>query len=329
MNVMRRGWPLIGALTLFACTGASSASNVPSPVAPTGTVTIARIDIGVLGSAAATVQPGQTLQLFAVATDNTGAKIDVTNLATWSSADPEKASVALGVVTGKAVGTVKVSAAYSGATSSVDTTVAVLACASSSMSPMSRVFAARASVPCSDDDGELGERVAVTAAQPTCSWTAASDVPWLGMDCYYRLPTYNPGRAGSGSLWYLPQWNNTPSPRTGHITVTFNDGSRLVHTVSQEAPACSFQLPVTEATVSRAGGSGSFDLVVTPASCQWTIGVLPGVAPMTSVSPASGTGSQRITYQVPALNQNREYELKVEGLSGFDPFVRFTIHQKN
>jgi hypothetical protein len=56
---------------------------------------------------------------------------------------------------------------------------------------------------------------------------------------------------------------------------------------------------------------------------------LPGVAPMTSVSPASGTGSQRITYQVPALNQNRDYELKVEGLSGLDPFVRFTIHQKN
>jgi hypothetical protein len=317
----------LAALTEFACSGATPTTSIQSPVSPVSpsVATVTRVDIGVLGAAPAIVRVGETLQLFARAADVNGAVSDVTNLAAWSSADAEKATVAAGEVTGRVPGIVKVTATYSGASGTLDTTVAVLACASSRMTPLSRIFSARPAVGCSDDNAQYGERVTITASAEACVWSAASDVPWIGMDCYERKPTYTPGRPGSGALFYVPEFNNTPAPRVGHITVTFDDGSRLVHTVSQEAPGCSYQVSPTEVSVPKAGGSGSFDAIVSPADCRWTISPNGRVV----VSRSSGTGPQRIDYRVMRneFTFERTHSLSIEGLSGVNPPGTFTIRQ--
>lgn len=313
---------IVCALAAFACSSTAPTTPTSAP-----TASIARVDIGVLGAAPALVRVGDTLQMFARATDVNGSATDVTNLASWSSADPEKATVVAGVVVGRVPGVVKVSATFSGASGGLDTTVAVMACATSTLSPISRVFAAKALVPCSDDDGQYGEHVAVTASQSTCAWTVASDVPWLGMDCYARLQTFTPFRPGSGAFDYLPQWNNTTSSRTGHLTVTFSDGSRLIHTVTQEAPACSYQVSPTSVSLPKAGGSGSFDLTVSPASCQWTLDSLELFDGVVTVSPSSGTGSRRIDYTA-RTNPNtftRTYNLPFADAAKINPAGVFTI----
>jgi len=316
---------LAAAGVMLACSGtATSTSSATSP----SVVSMTRIELGVLGSVPPLVRVGDTLQLFATGTTANGTTSDLTTQASWSSGDSAVAIVSSGAVTGRAPGIVKIAAAYGGASGTLDTTVAVLACATSTLSPPARVFSATATVPCSDDGGQYGERVTITASQPACRWSAVSDASWLGMDCFQRKATFTPSSSGSGVLFYKPDFNSTPSSRTGHIIVTFDDGSRLVHTVSQEPPACSMQLPVGEATVPRAGGSGAFDLVVTPASCEWVMGVLPAVAPMVTVSQSSGTGSQRITYQVPAFSQNRDYVLIIASPRDLGPSATFVVHQR-
>ena len=261
----RRVFVFIAALVSVTCSGKTAVSPTPVP-------SVARVDVGVLGSAPAIVQPGQTLQLYAVAADTGGVTTDVTNLAQWASANTATAVVSAGgLVTGVAPGVAIVRATYGSASGTLEANVKVLACAASTLSPLSRIFNPMASVPCSDDNGWYGERVTVTAAPASCSWSAASDVSWLVFDCYSKKPTFTPGSPGSGAFSYLPEPNNTPASRTGHLIVTFGDGSRLVHTVTEEAPACSYMVSLTNLSLPKSGGSGSFDLTVTPATCQWSI----------------------------------------------------------
>ncbi len=314
---------LIAALVTVTCSGAAT------PASPTPVPNVARVDVGVLGSAPAIVQPGQTLQLYALAADGAGTTTDATNLAKWSSADTAVAEVSAGgLVTGVAQGTVIMTATYGTASGTLATSVKILACAASTLSPPSRIFSPMGYVPCSDDDGQYGERITVTAAQ-SCNWSVATDVPWIGIDCYSRTPTYTPQLPGSGSFSYRPDPNNTPAARTGHLVVTFNDGARLVHTVTEEAPTCSYQVSPADVSLPKSGGAGTFDLTTAPANCQWAASGFSVLDADLTLSNMSGTGSQKITYQVVPNTKTfiRTFTIQITDPGRLNPSGRITIKQ--
>jgi hypothetical protein len=317
----RRVWPLGVVLALVACSSAKTPDTAQSPLAPSPS--FVRIDVGVLGSGVATVAPGQTLQLYAQAVDAAGSKLDVTNLAQWKSASDAVATVSAGgLLTGVAEGASTVSASYGSVTGTMSAQIAQL-CAVS-LSPAGLVFNALGFVPCSDDNAQYGQPIAVTAAKSTCTWVASSDVPWLGMDCYARRQVWDPRVQGNGPLAYAPAVNTTQTVRTGHITVTFNDGSTLVHTVTQEGTRCLYSFSPAESTLPHNGGSGAFDLTVTPASCDW---VISGASELT-LSARSGIGSQHITYE--DLNPSAsitQFLLLIEDPLGQSPSLFYRIRR--
>src|SRR5579872_5274652 len=97
--------------------------------------------------------------------------------------------------------------------------------------------------------------IAVTASDPTCAWTAMSNVPWL---------TIAGGSSGTGSgrvAYTLAA--NTDAARTGTMTV-----AGKTFTMSQAAAGCSYSLSPASQSVDSGGGSGSFT-VATGSWCSW------------------------------------------------------------
>ena len=91
MRIPLRCFPVIGPLliaglasAMFAC-GGEKTSN---PVQPSPSITLTSVVVGVPGNLAATVPPGEKLQLFAQAVYSDGSRTDVTNVATWQSSNP-------------------------------------------------------------------------------------------------------------------------------------------------------------------------------------------------------------------------------------------------
>jgi hypothetical protein len=89
-----------------------------------------------------------------------------------------------------------------------------------------------------------------------------------------------------------------------------------------------------ESTVPKEGGSGSFDVVVVPSDCQWRVSGLPDfqvAPPLMTLSRTSGTGSQRVDYQVSANVDNpggtRHLVVYINGLSGVNPPGIHTVVQ--
>jgi Big-like domain-containing protein len=327
--------PVAAACWILALLASSCAKD--GPVSPGERSGLARVQVGVLGNVPARVEPRHELQLWALAAGSDGGTTDVTNLAQWSSSNAAVASVGPGgLVSGVSEGRVVVKATYQSVTGQLDTEVTlVVGCSTSTLAPTSFVFGTNGWTRCSDDGGQYGQRVDVVASSQACTWTATSDVPWLGMDCYSRAQTYTPSQSGSGSFFYRVDPNNTPSSRIGHITVSFQDGARIVHTVSEEAPTCSFTTSPLETTVPKEGGSASFDVVAVPSDCRWTISGLPNyqvAPPLVALSRTSGTGSQRVDYRVVSANVGpttgtRHLVIYINGLSGVNPPGTHTVVQ--
>lgn len=92
-----------------------------------------------------------------------------------------------------------------------------------------------------------------------CSWTAASNVPWL------RLTTDASGD-GSTTMGFVADPNPEVQPRTGTISVA----SRAFSVHQDGSSICSVVLdPVSNPTVPAGGASGGF-AVQTSAGCSWT-----------------------------------------------------------
>jgi hypothetical protein len=311
----------------FAMVVATCADDTPAgPLSPT----VNRIDVGVLGGAPARVSPQQTLQLWAIATGSDGATTDVTNLAAWSSSNGDVATVAPGgVVSARSPGATIIRAQYGSAAGVLETAVAIMPCAASTLSPPALVFAAKPAISCSDYTG-YGQRLDVAASSSSCRWTAVSDAPWLSLACYDRVQSYTPPTAGSGTVRYnVLDHNNTTSARIGNITVLFDDGSRLVHRVTVEAPACSYTTSPLETRVPREGGEGSFEVVAVPAGCAWKLppAVYGGGQPDLVPSITSGVGTLRVNYRVANLRDGRTFTITVTGPNSADPIGVHTVLQ--
>src|SRR5262249_24438853 len=111
----------------------------------------------------------------------------------------------------------------------------------------------------------------INASRTDCRWVVDSDARWLHLD-QTRFLLYDVPFSGSIAVLYYLDPNGVVSPRTAHLTVTSRDGTKLVETITQAgAPSCSYVLSPSEATFAPAGGAGSFDITITPPTCDWTL----------------------------------------------------------
>jgi hypothetical protein len=286
---------------LFAGGGCGGGSNGPS--GPSNTVT--QVQVGVSGNGSTQLAPGETRQLFAMAVGGSGTSNDVTNSATWQSSNPALATVSnTGLLTASAEGSVEVSATYQNVRGSLRAEIARPSC-DVTLSAATGHFNAF---------GGAGTLM-VTVNPATCRWSATSDTPaWL--------PVNEPSRTGSGAVNYTVPYNSGVDPRSATITVLATSGQSAQHVVSQDRPvSCSYVTRPDSATFTAAGGSGSFDVITTPADCQWRASTTLGAFGVFITNGFSGTGAGRVTYTISAHTRSTDVDgfVEIAGLSGVNP----------
>jgi hypothetical protein len=300
----------------------SACSKSPAAPSSTGSGDLtagASIVVGVSGNQAATVAPGDRLQLWAVQKSTDGSSRDITNTAVWQSSDPSVATVSRdGVLNGAAAGAVDVTASAGRVSGLLRVTIQMPACGASTLTPVDLTFSAF---------GRFAQ-VNVTTPRTDCRWIAKSDADWLRLTGADRT-SQDPGKSGSGVFSYNVQDNNFAQPRAGHITVVFTDGSQAVHSVSQEQPlSCSYVATPDDGYFSAAGGAGAFDVTTTPANCRWTATTTYGYYGVQVTSSPSGTGAGHVTYVVTPtfFSYAKEATIVIAGLSGQNPPGVHKIH---
>ncbi len=120
----------------------------------------------------------------------------------------------------------------------------------------------------------------VSAARD-CTWTAASDVPWVTLS-----PTSG---QGAGAVSVVVATNAQPSQR--FAAVAFNDTKV---TISQQPAACHFQLDAQGARVAYGGGRTSVQ-VSTIDGCEWRVS---GSAGWMQILTPGGVGSGIVDIEV-------------------------------
>jgi hypothetical protein len=106
------------------------------------------------------------------------------------------------------------------------------------------------------DAGGTGQ-VHITLGQISCSWTTASDAPWLTITSTYAF-------SNSGTVVYAVAPNTTGATRTGHLSVA---GQTV--TITQVA-GCSFTLDYPSTSIPWQGGSVTVHLTASNSACPWT-----------------------------------------------------------
>ena len=249
----------VAAIGTAQCGSPDPGPSAPSPLESPVTVRprITAIQVGVAANAEARVPPGSKLQLWALESYDDGSIGDATNLAEWQSSDSSVASVAPGgMLTAQSEGTVTVSAIHD-RTGTLEVQVRRLSCEELELSPVSQIVTAWPSY-CSSC--EYFQTVLVTAPNPSCQWSVASDSPWL-------LLASNPRQKGTVRVDFQLNRNELRAERVGRIVITAGS-RRLSHTVTQEGAACRFVVDPPERTLSR-GAQSFFSVRPTPEDCSW------------------------------------------------------------
>ena len=297
----------LACLSLVLACGGSKSPTAATPAPPS--VTVTAVQVGIAGNASSTLAPGESRQLFAMATQGDGTSMDVTNLATWQSSAPGMATVsASGLVTAAAEGAVDVSATYKSTKGSLH--VDVVSC-TVSVTPPTAAYTAFG--------GSATLTVSVNA--PSCRWTARSDQSWFPL-------TVEPSAAGSGSFSYTLPPNSTASARTAKVIVSVPNGVTAAHTVTEDRPlGCSYVTVPEDLTFTASGGSGQFNVVTTPGDCQWNIvnGMSSLGVSITSGFSGRGAGLVRYTVQAHTRSVDADGYVEIAGLSGLNPNGRHHI----
>jgi Big-like domain-containing protein len=293
------------ALTLaIACGG----SKPPTAATPPG-ATVTAVQIGIAGNAPATLVPGETRQLFAMATQGDGTSVDVTNLATWQSSAPGSVTVSpSGLATAAAEGAVDVTATYKNTRGSLH--VDVQACTVSVTPPAATYSAFGGSA-----------TLTVSVSAPSCRWTARSDQPWFPF-------SIEPSAPGNGSFTYTLPPNSTTAARTAKVIVSTPAGRTAEHAIAEDRPAaCSYVTQPEEISYAASGGSGQFTVIATPNTCRWN--VVNGVSSLgvflTSGFSGTGNGVVRYTVQAHTRTVDADGYIEIAGLSGLNPNGRHHV----
>ncbi len=149
--------------------------------------------------------------------------------------------------------------------------------------------------------------VMVTAAAG-CNWTAAvNNAPWI---------TITSGSSGSGNgAVAMTVAANTGAARSGTVTIA---SRTFTVTQAAPAPACTYQINPTSASLSAIGGTGSIG-VTAPAGCTWTATESASWISFTSAANGSGNGSVGFVV-LPNLGTARSDTIAIAGLT-------FTVNQ--
>ena len=287
--------------------GPPTAPQPPAPAAPAVTA----VTVGTAGNVPAVLAPGTTLQLWATAATADGASTDITNTALWRSSNPERATVSnTGLLSAAAEGTVDISATHQSVGGSLHLEIRRRGC-EVTLSPERLVFSAFG--------GAANVEVRATASE--CRWTVRSDASWLRLNI-------DPNRSGSGAFDYVVPPNSTTESRSARLLVAVGGGPTAVQEITQEKPrSCSYVASPDEATFGRSGGSGSFQVIATPATCQWRVRNDYGFLGVRLTGATGGTGRGVVTYAVDP--HSRDYTataaIEISGLSSANPPGRHVL----
>ena len=124
--------------------------------------------------------------------------------------------------------------------------------------------------------------ITVTASASSCAWTSRSNTSWITV-------SFGQAGTGNGTVGFTVTQNNTPTPRTGSLTI-----AGLTFNVTQAAAACTYSLSPSNATVGFAGASGSFNVTT---ACTWTAA---SNSPDWLTVTGSGSGNGTVQYTAAA-----------------------------
>jgi hypothetical protein len=309
---VRRPSLLVSLLLVSLSFVAACGSDGGSPVTPTPppSSTVSAIQVRASGDAAGPLEPGQTRQLAATATQSTGSTSDVTQQAVWQSSAVGVATVSpTGLVTAVAAGDVEISATFQNVRGAMGFGVLPARC-DLSITPATATFG--------PFGGPGSVQVQVTTA--ACRWSARSDAAWLPF-------TFEPATPGSGSFAYTAPPNSTTSARTANITVTTSNGESVTHTLTVDRTGgCSYVAQPEEAVFPATGGTGQFNVIATT-DCRWTIvnGLQQLGVSITSGYSGTGNGLVRYTVQAHTRTVDADGYIEIAGLSGAYPNGRHRI----
>lgn len=126
------------------------------------------------------------------------------------------------------------------------------------------------------------------SAPAGCAWTASESLSWVSI-------TSGASGSGNGTVNYSVD-PNTGAARSGTITVT-QGSTTQGFSVNQDGATCSFSITPTSRVISGAGGTGSFSVTASLASCAWTATSNAGFITITSPS-GQVTGNGTVNYSV-------------------------------
>lgn len=295
---------------VIACAAAfAMACGSSGPTAPTSDSPAREVEVGVAGGGEAVLAPGAPLQLWARTKNKDGSTTDVTNVAVWQASDLSIATVSSGgLVRATKAGAVTVSASFAKLSASLPLTV--ISCIATV--PPRFVFTANGGF----------ATLPVTLSQSDCRWSAvSSDSSWLSVFVPQAV-------SGTGNVNYQVAVNNSAEPRTGTIRIDVPDGRGAAVAIVQDKPSCSFVLSPPARTVPAAGGAFSFDLVTSPATCQWRVTAFEG-GNLKLTGPRSGSGNATIGYTLAAntLAFSPTYSIEVSAILNDSPPARHTVTQ--
>ena len=297
-------------LLLSLCFVAACGSDGGSPVTPTPPATVSAVQVRATGEASGPLEPGQTRQLAATATQSTGATSDVTQQAVWQSSAAGVATVSpTGLVTAVSVGDAEISATYQNVRGAMGFGVLPTRC-SVSISPASAAFG--------PFGGPGSVQVQVNGAP--CRWSARSDASWFPF-------TFESTTPGTSSFAYTAPPNSTTSPRTANIIVTTSTGESAVHAFTVDRTSgCSYVAQPEEAVFPAAGGTGQFNVIAT-SDCRWNIVNGMQALGVSITAGWSGTGNGLVRYTVQAHTRTVDADgyIEIAGLSGAYPNGRHRI----
>jgi hypothetical protein len=303
---VRRPSLLLVSLCFVATACGSDNKSPTTPTPPASSVSAVQVK----AEASGPLEPGQTRQLAATATQTTGSTSDVTQQAVWQSSATGVATVSpTGLVTAVSAGDVEISATFQNVRGAMGFGVLPARC-NVTISPASATFGAFG--------GPGSVQVVVNAA--ACKWNARSDAPWLPF-------VFEPATAGSGSFSYTAPPNSTTTPRTANIVVTTSTGESTAHAITVDRTSgCSYVAQPEEAVFPAAGGTGQFNVIATT-DCRWNIVNGMQALGVSITSGWSGTGNGLVRYTVQAHTRTVDADgfIEIAGLSGAYPNGRHRI----
>jgi CSLREA domain-containing protein len=132
--------------------------------------------------------------------------------------------------------------------------------------------------------------VAVTASDPSCTWTTSTDLTFVNI-------TSGASGTGNGTIQYTVPANPSDG-RTETITVG-NSGSNAAYAIQQaSANACTFTLSPNSAHFASAGGAGTMLLIPSYSFCNWQLSTSDPANINFTMPSSSGQGQQDVSYTV-------------------------------